>query len=212
MATSLCALNFSRFLARLCGWHGIAVLPCFSASGKVPVTRCGLLLRGTYAVYVQFPHIALPFIPPPRARPLFQAAQAAGRAGGRSALARGIRGSRRRKRQTAKYFFLPSSVTHAKEVCSSTFGIALAPLTAEKATTPSSDRPLIFRCPYPTAGAPSSPHGEHGRFRPVSLRRFRCLCPLPRNVLLTPPKRSHAPFRRHCRIGPARSASSIGRS
>ena len=54
MATSLCALNFSRFLARLCGWYGIAVLPCFSASGKVPVTRCGLPLRGTYAVYVQF--------------------------------------------------------------------------------------------------------------------------------------------------------------
>lgn len=34
---------------------GIAVLPCFSASGKVPVTRCGLPLRGTYAAYVQFP-------------------------------------------------------------------------------------------------------------------------------------------------------------
>ena len=31
---------------------GIAVLPCFSASGKVPVTRCGLPLRGTYAAYV----------------------------------------------------------------------------------------------------------------------------------------------------------------
>ena len=30
-------------------WSGIAVLPCFSASGKVPVTRCGLPLRGTYA-------------------------------------------------------------------------------------------------------------------------------------------------------------------
>ena len=30
-------------------WCGIAVLPCFSASGKVPVTRCGLPLRGTYA-------------------------------------------------------------------------------------------------------------------------------------------------------------------
>ena len=52
MATSLCALNFSRFLARLCGWYGIAVLPCFSASGKVPVTRCDLPLRGTYAVNV----------------------------------------------------------------------------------------------------------------------------------------------------------------
>lgn len=48
---SLCALNFSRFLARSCGWSGIAVLPCFSASGKVPVTRCGLPLRGTYAAY-----------------------------------------------------------------------------------------------------------------------------------------------------------------
>ena len=36
-------------------WYGIAVLPCFSASGKVPVTRCGLPLRGTYAAYVQFP-------------------------------------------------------------------------------------------------------------------------------------------------------------
>lgn len=33
-------------------WCGIAVLPCFSASGKVPVTRCGLPLRGTYAAYV----------------------------------------------------------------------------------------------------------------------------------------------------------------
>ena len=48
---SLCALNFSRFLARLCDWCGIAVLPCFSSSGKVPVTRCGLPLRGTYAAY-----------------------------------------------------------------------------------------------------------------------------------------------------------------
>lgn len=32
-------------------WCSIAVLPCFSASGKIPVTRCGLLLRGTYATY-----------------------------------------------------------------------------------------------------------------------------------------------------------------
>lgn len=32
-------------------WCGIAVLPCFCASGKVPVTRCGLPLRGTYAAY-----------------------------------------------------------------------------------------------------------------------------------------------------------------
>lgn len=32
-------------------WCSIAVLPCFSASGKVPVTRCGLPLRGTYAAY-----------------------------------------------------------------------------------------------------------------------------------------------------------------
>lgn len=54
-----------------------------------------------------------------------------------------------RKRQTAKYFLLPSSVTHAKEVCSSTFGIALAPLTAEKATTLSSDRPPDFPLPLP---------------------------------------------------------------
>ena len=36
------------FFFLLCG---IAVLPCFSASGKVPVTRCGLPLRGTYAAY-----------------------------------------------------------------------------------------------------------------------------------------------------------------
>ena len=48
---SLCALNFSRFLDRWPGWCSIAVLPCFSASRKVPVTRCGLLLRGTYAAY-----------------------------------------------------------------------------------------------------------------------------------------------------------------
>ena len=51
---SLCALNFSRFLARLCGWYGIAVLPCFSASRKLPVTRCGLPLRSTYAEYGAF--------------------------------------------------------------------------------------------------------------------------------------------------------------
>lgn len=49
--TSLCILNFSRFLARLCEWYGTAVPPRFSASRKVPVTRCGLLLRGTYAAY-----------------------------------------------------------------------------------------------------------------------------------------------------------------
>ena len=48
-------LSFLRFLARWPGWYGIAVLPCFSASGKVPVTRCGLPLRGTYAAYVQLP-------------------------------------------------------------------------------------------------------------------------------------------------------------
>ena len=53
--TSRLILSFLRFLARWPGWYGIAVLPCFSASGKVPVTRCGLPLRGTYAVYVQFP-------------------------------------------------------------------------------------------------------------------------------------------------------------
>lgn len=35
-------------------WYGIAVLPCFSASRKVPVTRCGLPLRGTYAAYSAF--------------------------------------------------------------------------------------------------------------------------------------------------------------
>ena len=38
--------SFRSFSFLLCG---IAVLPCFSASGKVPVTRCGLPLRGTYA-------------------------------------------------------------------------------------------------------------------------------------------------------------------
>lgn len=53
---SLCVLNFSRFLARLCDWYSIAALPCFSASGEVPVTRCGLPLLGTYAAYlVGFP-------------------------------------------------------------------------------------------------------------------------------------------------------------
>lgn len=41
--------------AALLFWYGIAVLPCFSASGKVPVARCVLPLRDTYAVYVQFP-------------------------------------------------------------------------------------------------------------------------------------------------------------
>lgn len=40
--------SFRSFSFLLCG---IAVLPCFSASGKVPVTRCGLPLRGTYAAY-----------------------------------------------------------------------------------------------------------------------------------------------------------------
>ena len=50
--TSRLILSFLRFLARWPGWYGIAVLPCFSASGKVPVTRCGLPLRGTYAVNV----------------------------------------------------------------------------------------------------------------------------------------------------------------
>ena len=49
--TSRLILSFLRFLARWPGWYGIAVLPCFSASGKVPVTRCGLPLRGTYAAY-----------------------------------------------------------------------------------------------------------------------------------------------------------------
>ena len=53
--TSRLILSFLRFLARWPGWYGIAVLPCFSASGNVPVTRCGLPLRGTYAAYVQFP-------------------------------------------------------------------------------------------------------------------------------------------------------------
>ena len=72
---SLCVLNFSRFLARLCGWSGIAVLPCFSASGKVPVTRCGLPLRGTYAAYWpssrlerQKPDICLAPLYPPELR------------------------------------------------------------------------------------------------------------------------------------------------
>ncbi len=49
--TSRLILSFLRFLARWPGWYGIAVLPCFSASGEVPVTRCGLPLRGTYAAY-----------------------------------------------------------------------------------------------------------------------------------------------------------------
>lgn len=35
-------------------WCSIAVLPCFSASGRIPVTRCGLPLRGTYAAYSAF--------------------------------------------------------------------------------------------------------------------------------------------------------------
>lgn len=60
---SLCVLNFSRFLARLCGWYGIAVLPCFSTSGKVPVTRCGLPLRGTYAVYLRNEPVGAPASP-----------------------------------------------------------------------------------------------------------------------------------------------------
>lgn len=50
--TSRLILSFLRFLARLCGWCGIAVLPCFSASGEAPVTRGGLPLRGTYAAYM----------------------------------------------------------------------------------------------------------------------------------------------------------------
>lgn len=41
--------------AALLFWYGIAVLPCFSASGKVPVTRWGLPLRGTYAAYCPQP-------------------------------------------------------------------------------------------------------------------------------------------------------------
>lgn len=49
--TSRLILSFLRFLARWPGWYGIAVLPYFSASGKVPVTHCGLPLRGTYAAY-----------------------------------------------------------------------------------------------------------------------------------------------------------------
>nr|DAH92393.1 MAG TPA: hypothetical protein [Caudoviricetes sp.] len=52
ISADLLTLSFLRFLARWPGWYGIAVLPCFSASGKVPVTRCGLPLRGTYAVNV----------------------------------------------------------------------------------------------------------------------------------------------------------------
>ena len=51
----LLAGRYSRssplYSASFATWSGIAVLPCFSASGKVPVTRCGLPLRGTYAVY-----------------------------------------------------------------------------------------------------------------------------------------------------------------
>ena len=53
--TSRQALCHLPAAAALRFWYGIAVLPCFSASRKVPVTRCGLPLRGTYAVYVQFP-------------------------------------------------------------------------------------------------------------------------------------------------------------
>ena len=53
--TSRLILSFLRFLARWPGWYGIAVLPCFSASKKVPVTRCGLPLRGTYAAYCPQP-------------------------------------------------------------------------------------------------------------------------------------------------------------
>ena len=33
---SLCVLNFSRFLARLCGWRGVAVMSCRSPFGNTP--------------------------------------------------------------------------------------------------------------------------------------------------------------------------------
>nr|DAL41365.1 MAG TPA_asm: hypothetical protein [Caudoviricetes sp.] len=52
---SLCALNFSRFLARLCGWCGIAVLPCFSASAIIRRHSLWSPLTGTYAAYKIFP-------------------------------------------------------------------------------------------------------------------------------------------------------------
>lgn len=55
ISADLLTLSFLRFLARWPGWYGIAVLPCFSASGEVPVARCGLLLRGTYAAYCPQP-------------------------------------------------------------------------------------------------------------------------------------------------------------
>lgn len=86
------------------------------------------------------------------------------------------------------------------------------PSDSRKGDHPFERPPPDFPLPLSIAGAPSSPHGEHGRFRPVSLPRFRGICPLLRDVLLTLPKHLHAPFRRHCRNGPARSASSIGRS
>lgn len=61
--TSRLILSFLRFLARWPGWYGIAVLPCFSASGKVPVTRCGLPLRGTYAAYLRSEPVGAPASP-----------------------------------------------------------------------------------------------------------------------------------------------------
>lgn len=61
--TSRLILSFLRFLARWPGWYGIAVLPCFSTSGKIPVTRCGLPLRGTYAVYLRSEPVGAPASP-----------------------------------------------------------------------------------------------------------------------------------------------------
>ena len=54
---SLCVLNFSRFLARLCGWCGTAALPCFSTSPE----RRRRLLRSPitghlYRILVVLPH------------------------------------------------------------------------------------------------------------------------------------------------------------
>ena len=51
----LLAGRYSRssplYSASFATWCSIAVLPCFSASRKVSVTRCGLPLQGTYAAY-----------------------------------------------------------------------------------------------------------------------------------------------------------------
>lgn len=63
ISADLLTLSFLRFLARWPGWYGIAVLPYFSTSGKIPVTRCGLPLRGTYAVYLRSEPVGAPASP-----------------------------------------------------------------------------------------------------------------------------------------------------